>query len=86
MRLLIFIALVYLIWRSVKSWMSRNMKSVGTGYRGPDREIDDIMVRDPYCEVYFPKRSGFHLNADGEDLYFCSDRCRDDFIASRSRQ
>ena len=86
MKLLILIAVLYLIWRSLKTWMARNMKSVNTDFRGPEREIDDVMVQDPYCHVYFPKRNGFHVNADGEDLYFCSSQCRDNFIASRSEQ
>jgi YHS domain-containing protein len=47
-------------------------------------EIDDIMIKDPYCEVYFPKRTGVHLKHAGEDLYFCSADCRDKFLAERS--
>jgi YHS domain-containing protein len=50
----------------------------------PPGQIDDIMVKDPFCDVYFPKREGIHLNINGEDLYFCSTECRDKFIASRS--
>ena len=46
-------------------------------------EIDDVMIKDPYCEVYFPRRSGIHLRHDGQDLYFCSAECRDKFVASQ---
>ena len=45
--------------------------------------IDDIMVKDPFCGVYFPKRSGVILRKDGEVLYFCSAECRNAFEASR---
>ncbi|MBW1841827.1 MAG: hypothetical protein JRI75_08535 [Deltaproteobacteria bacterium] len=81
MRLLIFLGLIYLGYRAVKSWLFQNstpkpvFDTVGT-------DMDDLMVRDPFCEVYFPKRDGMHLKVNGEDLYFCSNECRDGFIAS----
>jgi len=49
-------------------------------------EIDDVMIKDPFCEMYFPKRDGVHQKLDGEDLYFCSAECRDKYMASRSEQ
>jgi YHS domain-containing protein len=48
-------------------------------------EIDDLMVKDPFCEVYFPKRDAVHLKVDGKDLYFCSTECRDNYVASQSK-
>jgi YHS domain-containing protein len=48
-------------------------------------EIDDVMIKDPVCDVYFPQRNGVHLNADGQDLYFCSRECRDKFVGRRSK-
>lgn len=53
---------------------------------GSDKHLDDIMVQDPYCQVYFPKRSGCHIRTEGEDLYFCSEECRDNFMADRLEQ
>jgi YHS domain-containing protein len=49
-------------------------------------EIDDVMVKDPFCEVYFPKRKGLHLRAGGEDLYFCSPECKGKYIEARSKK
>ena len=51
-----------------------------------DTRIDDIMVKDPFCEVYFPRREGHHLKFDGKDLYFCSSTCREKYITSRSEK
>jgi YHS domain-containing protein len=87
MRLLIFIAIIYIVYKVLKSWMLKNLPL--TGSPDSDRvstEIDDVMVKDPYCEVYFPKRKGIHLKVKGEDLHFCSPECRDKFIESRSDQ
>jgi hypothetical protein len=44
-------------------------------------QIDDVMIKDPYCEAYFPKRNAVHLNLNANDLYFCSEECRDKYIA-----
>ena len=87
MRLLIFIAIIYIVYKVLKSWMLKNLPSAGSS--DSDRvpaEVDDVMVKDPYCEVYFPKRKGIQLKVKGEDLYFCSPECRDKFIESKSDQ
>jgi YHS domain-containing protein len=42
------------------------------------------MIKDPFCEAYFPKRTGVHLNFGGKDLYFCSRQCKDKYFAERS--
>jgi YHS domain-containing protein len=45
-------------------------------------EIDDEMVKDPFCGVYFAKRDGVLLRHQGQDLYFCSEDCRDKFSST----
>jgi YHS domain-containing protein len=44
------------------------------------------MIKDPFCEVYFPKRNGVHLNLSGKDLYFCSNQCKDKYLAAQSEK
>ncbi|OQY59844.1 MAG: hypothetical protein B6245_04575 [Desulfobacteraceae bacterium 4572_88] len=79
-RLLIFFGLIYFGYRMVKTWIIRNIAVSGGQARN---EIDDVMIKDPVCEVYFPKRDGVHLSVDGQDVYFCSEECRDKFMESR---
>jgi YHS domain-containing protein len=86
MRLLIFLGIIYLCYRTLKSWLFQNSAVSKTDASQPVGAIDDVMFKDPVCEVYFPKRDGIHLQADGQDLYFCSTKCRDQFIASRSKK
>jgi len=86
MRYLIILGLIYFAYRTLKSWMLQGGQSKTKVSREPAGEIDDVMVKDPYCEVYFPKRNGVHLKIDGKDLYFCSTECRDKFIAARSKR
>ena len=80
MRLIIFGALIYLAYRAVKSWMTAGSQASSKMARRAAGEIDDIMVKDPFCEVYFPKRNGVPLKFKGRELLFCSPECRDKFI------
>jgi YHS domain-containing protein len=48
--------------------------------------IDDVMIKDPFCKTYFPKRNGIRFMKDGQEFIFCSKDCRDKFIAFHSRQ
>ena len=42
--------------------------------------IDDVMVKDPQCGVYFPQRNSIVVSKNGENLYFCSTECRDKYL------
>jgi len=83
-KLLIYIGLGYLAYKLFKFLMlPRTSPSQGANKRAAG-QIDDIMVKDPYCETHFPRRDGVHLNLSGEDLYFCSSECRDKYLAKHS--
>jgi len=81
MKLLLLIVIGYLCYRAFKSWMAGAAgprRPVGPGDRP---EIDDVMIQDPYCGTYFPQRDGVSLRINGKTLYFCSEKCRDAFVA-----
>jgi uncharacterized protein len=84
LRFLAFIGVMVLVARVTRMWLSALQPKPPID--GGDRDlskIDDVMIKDPYCNVYFPKRDGVQLRFRGEDLYFCSDACRDNFLAER---
>ena len=83
-RFIILAIVGYVAYRALKSWMLPNAsssESVGGKKAG---EIDDIMIKDPYCKAYFPQRSAVHLKFDGKDMQFCSTQCKDKFLAGQS--
>jgi len=84
-RLLILLGIGYFAYKIFKSWMLENVSENKTVEKRSAGSIDDVMVKDPVCEVYFPKRTGIHMRVDGEDIYFCSTKCRDKFIESHSK-
>ncbi len=83
-KFLIFLAVGYLLYRSMKNWMfpdARQKKNVSSRANG---QIDDVMVKDPFCETYFPRRNAVRLKMNGNVYYFCSKDCRDKYIAQHS--
>ena len=85
MRLLVLLGLLYLCYRLLKSWLLKETSSQKTAFGKNAGEIDDVMVRDPYCNVYFAKRDGVHLNIQGKDVYFCSTECKDKFLEEQTK-
>ncbi len=82
MRLLLLMIIAYLAYRAVKSWVVRNLQVPGQD-RPANPRIDDVMVKDPVCGVYFPQREGVELRHSGQLYVFCSTRCRDRFLEER---
>ncbi len=85
-KFLILFAVGYLLYRSMKTWMfpdARPKKNVSSQAGG---QIDDVMIKDPFCEAYFPRRNAVHLKLNGNDYYFCSKACRDRYIDRQSKE
>ena len=84
-KILILFCVAFLLYRSLRSWMfpDTSKKTVSGETTG---QIDDVMIKDPYCEAYFPKRKAVHLNVKGSDLFFCSKECRDNYIADQKQK
>ncbi|MGA8179031.1 MAG: YHS domain-containing protein [Desulfobacterales bacterium] len=85
MRLLILLGLLYLGYRFLKSWMFKETPAQTAASENKTAEINNIMVKDPHCGVYFSKKDGVHLNMNGQDLYFCSEECKDKFLEKQAK-
>lgn len=84
-RLLIFIAVIYFASRYVKSFFKTSDTGESAIKDNPMVKIDDVMLKDPVCNVYFPKKDGVHIKVKGRDLYFCSPECRDKYLSSTKK-
>ena len=85
-RFVILAVVGYVAYRALKSWMFPNPSSSESLAGRNVGEIDDVMIKDPYCEAYFPKRNAVHLKFNGKDMLFCSTQCKDKFLAARSEK
>jgi len=86
MRLLILLGIIYIGYRAVKSWMLPGGSPKKTVFNTTAAQMDDVMIKDPFCEIYFPKKDGVHLRTNGKDLYFCSTECRDKFVEKYAKK
>lgn len=87
LRIIIIAVIVYILYRSLKSWIIKNTSLADRPLDGRQAagQIDDVMVKDPNCDAYFPKRKGVALKMNGQELLFCSEQCRNEYIAARSK-
>lgn len=86
MAFLIRIALValalYVLWRAC----ARLLRSLGmmsgqqTGPGHPGALPIDELVQDPVCGLYVPRHEAIELQGHGAPRYFCSDKCRDQYM------
>ena len=81
MKLLILVLIGYLAYRFFKSWILTSSQQ-STVQGSTAEKIDDDMVKDPHCGVYFARRDGVTARHQGEDIYFCSEACRDKYLSS----
>ena len=84
-RFIILAVVGYVAYRALKRWVFQDPSAESvTGKKAG--EIDDVMIKDPYCEAYFPKRNAVTLKFNGKDLHFCSSQCKDKFLASQTEK
>jgi YHS domain-containing protein len=83
-KLLIYFGLGYLVYKLFKALVFTKSQPLRNTRPQSVDQIDDIMVKDPFCETHFPKKDGVHLKISGEDLYFCSSECKEKYLAGRS--
>ena len=80
-RLLFIGALIYLVFRLVKGVLGSN-KAIDR--RRPDGVIDE-MVQDPNCKTYVPRRDAHRRRVAGNEYYFCSRACADNYEKEMKR-
>ena len=79
-RLAIYGLMLYLGYRVVRIMLGGNALNRYVSSGKSLGKIDDVMIKDPYCRIYFPKKEGVLLRENGKDLYFCSPDCRDNYL------
>ena len=82
-RFALFLFLVYVFYRLLKSLFGKQKEGPGRKDRGPSftaghRPVSE-MVQDPVCKVYVPKKEALELKESGTNHYFCCRECMDKF-------
>ena len=82
-RILVLLVLGYFAYRLARRWLRGKMTSGRVNHREAGR-IDDVMIKDPQCGAYFPRRDGVSLKSAGGGPLFCSPECREKYLAAHS--
>jgi YHS domain-containing protein len=81
-RLLIGIVILYLVYKVVRMFRPA---PPGLGTSGALRKpkAGEDLVEDPLCHTYIPVSNAWKATVDGKTLYFCSQKCLDQYIRQR---
>jgi YHS domain-containing protein len=82
--LLAFAALFWWIGRVLKSARGQTPARTGPAPKG-HTPAQGRMVRDRVCNTFLPESSALRLEIDSEEHFFCSEACRDRFLAEKSQ-
>jgi YHS domain-containing protein len=83
--------LVRYVWKLIGQWTAEELRRrVGEAraHRGesePRTLYKGVMVRDPVCGLHVPESRALTEQRSGETIYFCSETCRQSFLADASR-
>lgn len=89
-RIILIAFVVRLVLRAFSGGARRPVQTTGqTGSRGerggrgtPPEKIVAKLVRDPQCGTYVAENNSVAASHGGATLHFCSERCRDEYLAS----
>ena len=78
--LLLLLLVVGTVW-----WISRTllgpMRRSAPRPRGAATPVGGEMVRDRFCNTFLPRDRALSARVGAEEHYFCSERCRDGYLA-----
>ena len=82
-RVVLMVLALYVLWLACK----RLLRSVSmmseqrdrTGHSGHLNAVDEL-VQDPVCKLYVPRREAVELREQDAPVYFCSEKCRDQYV------
>lgn len=83
LRVLVLLFLFRLIFRLLTS----GVRTVPQGPRptaGPPSTSGGTLVRDPQCGTYVLESRALPVTRGGERVFFCSEKCRDAWLASHA--
>jgi YHS domain-containing protein len=79
-RLLLGLLIGYLAYVSLK----KLGQSLGLGRKEPPRPVEkrepDVLVQDPVCHTFIPRKEALKTQKDGKDYFFCSEGCLKRFL------
>jgi len=88
-RFFLFFLVFWIISNLVRSVLKRILGPLSTGNPSRSRmrpnpagtAVTGKMVKDPQCGMYVAENLAVEAQVEGATVYFCSDKCHDDYIS-----
>ena len=81
LRLVVLAVLIYIGYRMIVSgWKKRTTLKKKPADQHIDSPVSDVLVEDPVCHTLVPKKQAVSLQYDDSMVYFCSEKCCDNFV------
>jgi uncharacterized protein len=85
-RYVVFIIIIYLIYRIVKYFRKTKSAAVNN-YRYQSKSVGgEDLVEDQFCHTYIPLSQSYKKEITGKDFYFCSKECCESYILQKSKE
>ena len=82
-RLVVIGVLLYILYRLLTGPEKQKVSGRGKASRSSDGNVQDVLVEDPVCHTYIPRRQAIQLHHDKKMYYFCSDKCCQTFLKNK---
>ena len=86
LRLIIIGVLLYILYRLLVGPKQKKVYGKRKGPQTTGDAVQDVLVEDPVCHTYIPKRQAVRLHHDKKMYYFCSDKCCQMFLKKKGAE
>ena len=84
LRLVILLFLFYILYRLLfKGKKVLKGRSSDSKSGSSNLPTQDVLVEDPFCHAFVPKRNAIKLKQETETLYFCSEKCYESYLSQK---
>lgn len=78
-RLAVLFLVIYLLYKVFKELFLSTDRKAGNPSLGKNAAQGEELVEDPHCHRYLPMSQAYRASVDGEDVYFCSRECSEQY-------
>lgn len=86
LRILILCILFYILFRLLFGRKKVSKDTAKKTGQGGQLSSQDILVEDPVCHTYIPKKQAIFWEKNDKTIYFCSEKCRESFLKKGDKE
>ena len=86
LRLVIIGVLLYILYRLLVGPRKEKVSDHKSGAVSTGGDVQDVLVEDPVCHTFIPKRQAVQLHHDKKMYYFCSEKCCENFLKQKGAE